>query len=156
MAPPKMYYTIADMERDLQVMYRDMHLDGFVPDVVVGITRGGLVPSVYVSHYFNKPLKTIEVSFRDSNVKESPDFIIELLSTGKKVLLVDDICDSGETLHWLYEQIHSAGPFASELLKTMVLIHNDACWAFDPDYTGTHINKAENPVWVVFPFEQRD
>lgn len=156
MAPPKMYYTTSDMERDLNAMYRQMHLSGYVPDVVVGVTRGGLVPAVYVSHYFNKPLKTIEVSFRDSGVKESCAFIVDMIRNGQKVLIVDDICDSGETLEWIYEQVHAFNQQYPEWMKTMVLIHNDGCQKFSPDFTGTHVNKVEKDVWIVFPFEQRD
>jgi uncharacterized protein len=156
MAPPKMFYSNSDMESDLQTMYRQMHLDGYQPDVVVGITRGGLVPSVYVSHYFNKNLKTIEVSFRDSGVKESVAGLVSLIRSGSKILLVDDICDSGETLEWIYRNVESYNPQYVSNLKTMVLIHNLSCTKFTPDYIGTEINKMEKPVWVVFPFEQRD
>jgi uncharacterized protein len=156
MAPPKMFYTTANMESDLAAMYRQMHLGGYTPDVVVGITRGGLVPAVYVSHYFNAPLKTIEVSFRDSGVKESVADLVSLLQKGKKLLFVDDICDSGETLEWIYKEIESYNQRYVALLKTMVLIHNLGCTKANPDYYGTEINKTEQNVWVVFPFEQRD
>lgn len=144
------------MERDLKAMYRQMHLEHYVPDVVIGITRGGLVPAVYVSHYFNKPLKTLEVSFRDSGVKESCVEIVHMVRNGNKVLIVDDICDSGETLEWIYNEVKSFNLQYIDWMKTMVLIHNDACQKFDPDFIGTHVNKVEKNVWIVFPFEQRD
>ena len=36
-----------------------------VPDVVVGLTRGGLVPAVQLSHMFNVPLIPLNISLRD-------------------------------------------------------------------------------------------
>ncbi len=156
MTIPKLYYSAADMKRDLAAMYRQMHLDGYKPDVIVGITRGGLIPSVYVSHYYEETLTTINVSFRDSKVKDSTKALADLLVSGKKVLIVDDICDSGETLEWIHSELtKQAGEnITTEFLKTMVLIHNDACKVHVPNYTGTHVNKAENNVWVQFDWEQ--
>ena len=139
----------------MQSMYREMHLNSYKPDVVVGITRGGLIPSVYASHYFAVDLVTINVSFRDSGVLEPTSQLEELIRSGKKLLLVDDICDSGETLEWIYENIHKqCGKATKKFLKTCVLIHNDGCGIFSPDYTGTHVNKLEKDVWIVFPWEQ--
>ena len=38
------------------------------PDYVVGITRGGLLPAVMISHYFNVPCETLKVSLRNGSV----------------------------------------------------------------------------------------
>lgn len=152
---PKLIYTHENMVRDMQSMYREMHLNSYKPDVVVGITRGGLIPSVYASHYFAVDLVTINVSFRDSGVLEPTSQLEELIRSGKKLLLVDDICDSGETLEWIYEKLFATIPdLISTHLKTAVLIHNEGCQSFSPDYQGTTINKMEEDVWIVFPWEQ--
>jgi xanthine phosphoribosyltransferase len=143
------------MERDLAAIYREMHLDSYVPDIIVGITRGGLIPAVYMSHYFNKPLNTLEVSFRDSGVTEQPTQIIDHIRNGKKVLIVDDILDSGETIDWIYQQVNSFNLKYVDFLKTAVLFHNEGKTGLvDPDYQGTVINKIENNVWIVFPWEK--
>ena len=36
------------------------------PDYVVGISRGGLLPAVMISQYFNIPMKPLQVSLRDN------------------------------------------------------------------------------------------
>lgn len=152
---PKLIYTHENMVRDMQSMYREMHLDGYKPDVVVGITRGGLIPSVYASHYFAVDLVTINVSFRDTKVLDPVTQMLELMKEGRSLLLVDDICDSGETLEWIYEQLHQEVPeLMTTHLKTAVLIHNEGCQSFSPDYQGTTINKVEEDVWICFPWEQ--
>jgi uncharacterized protein len=155
MTIPKLIYTHDSMARDLHSMYRTMHLEGFKPDVVVGITRGGLIPSVYVSHYFDVDLVTINVSFRDTKVLEPTTEIEELLKAGRTILLVDDICDSGETLEFIYNQLQQTVPDRLDTqMKTAVLIHNEGCQTFTPEYSGTTINKSEQDVWVCFPWEQ--
>ena len=41
---------------------RDISLNKWRPDYVVGITRGGLLPAVMISQYFNIPCETLKVS----------------------------------------------------------------------------------------------
>jgi uncharacterized protein len=45
---------------------RELATGTWRPDYVVGITRGGLIPAVMISQYFNIPLHTLNVSLRDS------------------------------------------------------------------------------------------
>ena len=53
----------------LNKIIREINLHSFKPEVVVGVQRGGLIPAVQLSHYYDVPLQTISVSFRDqSNV----------------------------------------------------------------------------------------
>ena len=40
----------------------------WIPDYIVGITRGGLTPAVMISQYLNVPLQTLNVSLRDSEI----------------------------------------------------------------------------------------
>ena len=47
---------------------RELATGTWRPDYVVGITRGGLIPAVMISQYFNIPLHTLNVSLRDSEV----------------------------------------------------------------------------------------
>ncbi len=44
---------------------RDIMLSNWRPDYVVGLTRGGLIPAVMISHYFNVPCETLKISLRD-------------------------------------------------------------------------------------------
>ena len=38
---------------------REVNLYGFKPDMIVGVQRGGLIPAVQLSHYYEAPLQTI-------------------------------------------------------------------------------------------------
>ena len=107
---------------------RDITNTNWRPDYVVGLTRGGLIPAVMISHYFNVPCETLKVSLRDSGEQESNLWMAEdafgyprqekfienpvdvadileaasdLLEAGdtyKNILIVDDINDSGATV----------------------------------------------------------
>ena len=78
---------------DVNALVRQLVLSDYKPAVIVGIARGGLTPGVMISHWLNLPFKPIHASLRDF-----PHWEAYLPKpTDKRVLVVDDICDSGET-----------------------------------------------------------
>lgn len=113
-----------------------MFKDKFTPEVVFGITRGGLVPGIYISHALGIPFIAIN------------DLTQDLRCEFKNVLIVDEINDSGKTLSELSRNMNR------ELnVRYAVLIENTAS-CFTTDYFGTTYNKFEEPEWFVFPWEQ--
>ena len=102
------------------------------PSCVVGITRGGLLPAVMISHYFDVKMYSLDISLRDggectSNLwlaeeafgwtpKEELDEQLSFEISGlpassarakKDILIVDDINDQGATINWLIEDWRS-------------------------------------------------
>ncbi|MCX6768843.1 MAG: phosphoribosyltransferase, partial [Candidatus Micrarchaeota archaeon] len=76
---------------------------GFRPDMIVGISRGGLVPARILSDILGvRELFTIRVSFYTGVGKTAtaPKIVQPLVGRleGKKVLLVDDVSDTGKSL----------------------------------------------------------
>jgi hypoxanthine phosphoribosyltransferase len=49
-------YSYNEMKADLLSIIQGIESTSWKPDVIVGLTRGGLVPAVMVSHYFEIPL----------------------------------------------------------------------------------------------------
>lgn len=171
---------------------RDITLSNWRPDYIVGITRGGLLPAVMISHYFNIPCHTIKVSLRDGEggesnlwmaedalgpnnsryIKDESDIagifeaatdLLEEGETYKNILIVDDINDSGATLNWIMEDWPS-GCFPNDPAWENEVWNNNVKFAvlFDNlasnckvkmDFVGKEINKAENDVWIDFPYE---
>ncbi len=156
------YYTNEDLEKGVQVLARLMTIDNWRPDLVVGVLRGGVIPAVYLSHWFDCPMMSIEWSTRDSAVGKDIDYrLVERLVSGQKVLLVDDICDSGLTLD---EVVANMKKMAKEFtvskedkkplnLKSACLHYNIGQDTFEPDYCHIEMNKHEDPRWVVYPWE---
>lgn len=172
---------------------RDITQSGWRPDYVVGLTRGGLVPAVMISHYLDVPCETLKVSLRNGDQCESnlwmaedalgnPDAerfienaedigsildaagdLLEQGDTFKNILIVDDINDSGATVNWIINDWPSGcHPNDSRWkddvwnvnVRFAMLVDNLSSNAYvKMDYTGMEINKAENDVWVDFPWE---
>jgi len=137
----KAYYTWEQVEGMTQDILRQIRDEKF--DAVVGLTRGGLTPAVLVSQYLDIPMHTLKVSLRDHQEKESLKVLDKL--SGQRVLVIDDINDTGATINYIKE--HWIGN-----LTYAVLINNEASDA-DVDYSSININKMEDDVWIVFPWE---
>ena len=61
----KRYLSYADVNSQVLSIAQQITTDGWKPDYVVGLTRGGLLPAVLLSHWFNVPCHTLKVSLRD-------------------------------------------------------------------------------------------
>jgi hypoxanthine phosphoribosyltransferase len=80
----------------------------------------------------------------------------------KNILIVDDINDSGATLNWIREDWRSSCMPMHDRWQNVwganvrfaVLINNEASEFKDVDYMGLSINKNEEPMWCVFPWEE--
>ena len=72
-------------------------------DLIVAIARGGIIPASFIQRKLNIPMRILQIQYRDDS--HTPLFekarILEeekLNCTDKKILLVDDVSRSGETL----------------------------------------------------------
>jgi uncharacterized protein len=175
----------SDLNGAVHRIIRDMAKEHWRPDYVVGITRGGLVPAVMISQYLDVPMHTLNISFRDGSegpesnlwmaedafgyvpyegdvMPAPPDREITDPAQRKKILIVDDINDTGRTLNWIKEDWPSGClPHAPawdsiwhNTVRFATIVDNSASEFKDVDYTGLTINKHEDPSWVVFPWEQ--
>jgi hypoxanthine phosphoribosyltransferase len=119
-----------------------------VPDVIVGLTRGGLIPAVRLSHMFNVKLYTLNISLRDGKCS-SAGFDWRRLQKYRNILVVDDINDSGSTLHEVYNQC-----YGREIMKPkFTALLSKSSSKFECDYSGELINKDKDNEWIVFPWE---
>ena len=125
---------------------------GFRPDSIIAISRGGLVPARILSDSLNVPLLyTIRISFY-SKVgirKETPEVTqpLDVDVGGQKLLVVDDISDSGKSLVLANEYLSRFGP---REIKTAT-IHFKPGSVFRPDFFCE-----ETHSWVVYPWETEE
>jgi hypoxanthine phosphoribosyltransferase len=136
--------------RDTKELSRRVRDSGFVPDMVVAIGRGGLVPARVLCDYLRiKDLTTIKVEHW--GIAATPDekarirFPLCADIAKRRVLLVDDITDTGETLELSSAYLREFGP---EEVRTAVLIHKAAA-TFEPTY---YVTKHRAWRWVIFPW----
>jgi hypoxanthine phosphoribosyltransferase len=158
----KVYVSWHDVQRQVQELVRQMWLDQWTPDYVVGITRGGLTPANLVSQYLDCQMETLKVRLRDGHGEECESnlWMPEDALVGKKILIVDDINDSGATLNWIKQDWESSAvaewtSIWNNNVRIAVLYDNEYSQSqLSPSYAAETINKFENPQWIVFPWEE--
>ena len=148
----KLWYSWEQMRRDVNTLCREILLDGFNPEVIVGLSRGGLTPGVMMSHWLQKPFKPVKASLRD--YPEWEDYLPK--KTDERVLIVDDICDSGETFDRIKSYIK--GPRINQPLELPVEVRFATLWwnnecNVEPHYYVNEIAKDSSGTWIHFPWE---
>ena len=148
----KLWYKWNEMRRDVNTLCREILLDGFNPEVIVGLSRGGLTPGVMMSHWMQKPFKPVKASLRD--FPEWEDYLPK--KTDERVLIVDDICDSGETFDRIKSYIK--GPRINQPMELPVEVRFATLWwnnecNVEPHYYVNQIAKDSTGTWIHFPWE---
>ena len=178
----KIYYSWRDVERQTQEILRQLQRDAWRPDYVVGLTRGGLVPATLISQYLEVPMECLKVSLRDtehgteSNLWMAEDAFgypvsfdvstsYDAMYPGngrKRILIVDDINDSGATLNWIKQDWQSGCLPDDERweavwgnnVRVATLVDNEASRSeLKISYSAIDLNKAKDDCWIVFPWE---
>ena len=171
----KHYYSWQDVERMCVSIVNQMYKDNWRPDYIVGITRGGNVPATIISNMTGIRCEAIKVSLRDDDSEsESNCWMAEdafgyndgtKVTAGpleKKILIVDDINDTGATFNWITKDWQASclpdDPKWNRVwgnnVKFATLTDNLASESINPiAYTCHEVNKAEEDVWLVYPWE---
>ncbi len=150
--PTLSYIANTDFLRDLELVAQAIESGDWRPDFLVGIGRGGLVPTAYLSHRTNIAMLSVDHS---SKVFGFADELLlklaRLTAEGTRILFVDDINDSGSTIAYLRDAILANGGIANRL-RFAVLIDNSRSIA-RVDYRARTIDRAIDKDWFVFPWE---
>ena len=163
----KHYYSWQDVERMCVSIVNQMYADNWRPDYIVGITRGGNVPATIISNMTGIRCEAIKVSLRDDDSESESNCWMAEDAFGynaepKKILIVDDINDTGATFNWITKDWQaSCLPDDSKWnrvwgnnVKFATLTDNLASESINPiAYTCHEINKADEDVWLVYPWE---
>lgn len=149
-------YTFAEFRDGIQAITKQIQDSGFAPDYLVGIVRGGSVPAVYLSHKLKIPVVMVAWNTRDNTEfgKESVTWIPEDLLAGKRVIIVDDIVDGGQTIKELLEDWQKSvlDPVPQENIRVAAMWYNTAQDVVVDFYHKT-IDRNEDPRWIVFDWE---
>jgi hypoxanthine phosphoribosyltransferase len=122
------------------------------PDIIVGISRGGWVPARIISDLLEKAvLANVSVEFYEQlgETKGRPTITqpISISVKEKKLLLVDDVADTGQSLVLVKKYLKDEG--ASEIKITSIYYKP---WSIViPDYY-----RKETNLWIIFPWEIKE
>jgi hypoxanthine phosphoribosyltransferase len=123
----KIFYSWEEVEELVDLLCKQILKSGVPFNSIFGMPRGGLIPAVMMSHKLNIPLIINEKSITEST------------------LIVDDICDSGET----FKELHIKYP-----LSDFACLHfKPHTSIFTPNYSA---NKFLSDDWIVYPWEEKD
>ena len=135
-----------------------VHQSGWAFDTILCLARGGMRPGDILSRVFDKPLAIMSTSsYRaDAGTTQGHLNIASFITTPKgeiagKVLLVDDLADTGHTLRSVIEQLKTNYPPITELRSAV--IWTKGLSTFQADYSVEDL--PTNP-WIHQPFESYD
>jgi uncharacterized protein len=108
----------------------------FEPEIIIGVGRAGYYPATLLAHMLQTELYPVRLSRRINDVStfQQPQWRVEPPALVKdcRVLVVDEISDSGETLKMVRDKVRALG---ASVVRTAVLYAHS--WSADvPDYIG--------------------
>ena len=153
-----LYVSYDEYHNLIEKLAIKIHQSGWQFDTILCLARGGLRPGDILSRIFDKPLAIMSTSsYRsDAGTVQGNLDIARFITTPKgeiagKVLLVDDLADSGQTLDAVIKSLKNNYAPISELRSAV--IWTKAVSIFAPDYSVEFL--PTNP-WIHQPFEGYD
>ncbi|HYI22033.1 MAG TPA: phosphoribosyltransferase [Candidatus Limnocylindrales bacterium] len=121
-------------------------------DVLLAITRGGMVPAGMLAYRLKlRDILVAAVEYYDDAGQPGPrptflQWPADPLLRGKQVLVVDEVWDSGTTIHAVTERVRQAGGE-----PTTAVLHYKPARSVVPGRPDVHA--VETDRWVVYPFK---
>lgn len=120
----------------------------FKPELIMGISRGGWIPARILSDLLDNPnLANIKIKYYIGIYKTLKEPVltqnVSVSVNNKKILVVDDITDSGKSISIVYKELMKK----AKEVKTVTLYYKP--WScIEPDYYAK-----KTDAWIVFPWE---
>ena len=156
--PQHLWVGWPEYHRAIEELAALIHASGWQFDQVLCLARGGLRPGDVLSRIFDVPLVILSTrSYRANRGTEQGELDIAPAVTlargtlGGRILLVDDLVDSGMTLQQVQRYLAQSHAAVTEI-RTAVIWYKQ-CSVLRPDFFLHHL--PENP-WIHQPFEQYD
>jgi uncharacterized protein len=146
-----MFYSYQDFEVDCKKIANEIIMSGEQVDYIVGVVRGGVMPAVCLSHLLELPMRCVSWStFHAQQLREHALDVSEDIEDGKKILLVDDIIDSGRTMEELLDDWEQ--PRDKILIATLVYNIDQS---ITPNFTGRSFSRNKMSDWIDFWWEKQ-
>jgi len=124
----------------------------YSPSAVIGLLYGGICPASFISAYLRIPLYLLYTEhyvgkdvLENVTIPSKLPFSLDINET--KLLVVDDISDTGETLTAVQKLLQREGYFDTKF----VTLHKNVKSIFDPDVYVTITDE-----WITYPWEKEN
>jgi len=126
--------------------------NGFEPDIIVGISRGGWLPTRVLSDLLDNPhIASVGVEFyvgvAEANYEPKLTQPISVSVLDKKILIVDDVVDTGKSATLIKAHLYREGVKEAKILT----LYYKPWSIVRPDYYGK-----DTSDWIVFPWEIKE
>jgi hypoxanthine phosphoribosyltransferase len=136
-----------DMARKLAFM---IHNDDYQPDIIIAIARGGYTPARILSDYLGvMDMTSFKVKHYQSTEKDAVAVIQHPLAadvSGQKILLVDDVSDTGDTFDVAIEHINEC---TNPTEIRSAVLHHKTVSRYKPDYYTREVKEWH---WITYPW----
>jgi hypoxanthine phosphoribosyltransferase len=135
-----------------EAVANDIEDDGYTPTVVVGLTSGGWIPARLICDHL-KVKKLYAVKTEHWGITANNDgkaLLTQELNTnisGERVLIVDDITDTGESLSLAVKHIAELDPSEIRSATLLHIAHSQ----IEPDYYEVEVPE-DDWTWFIFPW----
>jgi hypoxanthine phosphoribosyltransferase len=153
-----LYVSYDEYHNLIEKLALKVHQSGWEFDTILCLARGGMRPGDILSRIFDKPLAIMSTSsYRaDAGTVQGRLDIARFITTPKgeiagKVLLVDDLADTGHTLKAVIDTLKNHYEPITELRSAVIWTKGVS--TFIPDYSVDFL--PTNP-WIHQPFEGYD
>lgn len=153
MADLEFLFLSWDDVQGLSEKVSDLIMDsGYKPDLMIAISRGGFDPARIMSDQLNiRKLASLQIIYYTglNTRRDKPEVLFPLNAQveGLKVLVVDDVSDSGNSLIAVKKYVEDRGAVEVRLAT----LHHKPWSKFKPDYYGEEVSK-----WIIYPWEPRE
>ncbi len=137
-----------EIDRMLNKLVEMVKRNNFRPDIIVGVSRGGLIPAAVLSDRLGVECDAVGLRFYKSvqSTEETPKIMQHISSdlSRKKVLVVDDVADTGHSLQTVRSYVQEKG--AKDVM--VCTLHYKPCSVIKPDCFVDETN-----AWIIYPWE---
>ncbi|MCI4434681.1 MAG: phosphoribosyltransferase [Thermoplasmata archaeon] len=147
-----MLVTWKNIEDWVSEVIKKIELDKYNPEVIIGLARGGLVPARLISDRMQiKDLYAVKTEHW--GITATPDGQARITQTlpinisGKRVLVVDDITDTGQSLSLAVDHVKNMGPSELKSATLLHILHSK----YIPDYYADVVPE-DKWTWFIFPW----
>lgn len=147
-----LYLTWNDVQRLAEEIADKIKEDEYKPDILIAVSRGGLGPARIISDQLNnRKLASLQINYYSGlNEKlEKPEVLFPLNADvrGLKVLVIDDVSDSGHSLIAVKKYVEEKG--AAEV--KLATLHYKPWSRYKPDYFAEEVER-----WILYPWEPNE